>query len=87
MRITSITNRSVQPNDKSNGPVKTKRVHEITTNDLPLHCPTKEISLWSAHPRVYLPVEDNVEVVCPYCGTIFRIAEPISVTGEDSPDN
>ena len=87
MRITSITNRAMQASNKSNGPVKTKRVHKITANDLPLHCPTKEMSLWNAHPRVYLPIEDNGEAVCPYCGTIFKMAEPVSVTGEDNADN
>ena len=36
-----------------------KRRYEITQADLPLSCPTKDMTLWNAHPRVYLPIEKN----------------------------
>jgi uncharacterized Zn-finger protein len=43
---------------------------------LPISCPTKDMPLWSAHPRVYLPLsEKEPEVVCPYCGTKFILAD------------
>ncbi len=45
---------------------------EVGTEDLPLFCPTPSISLWSAHPRVAIPVEKLGEARCPYCGTLFR---------------
>ena len=35
---------------------KTRHV-EVTTDDLPLHCPLPSMMLWDAHPRVFLPIE------------------------------
>ena len=51
---------------------KTREI-EITTDDLPLHCPTPAMKLWNTHPRVYLPVENTGEALCPYCGTHFTL--------------
>ena len=48
-----------------------KHVYEITTADLPLHCPMPEMSLWNSHPRVYLPIEENGTAKCPYCGAEY----------------
>lgn len=45
---------------------------EITAEALPLFCPTPAVSLWSAHPRVAIPVEKLGEARCPYCGTLYR---------------
>ena len=45
--------------------------YEITSKDLPLHCPMPNMSLWNSHPRVYLPIEDSGEATCPYCGANF----------------
>lgn len=45
----------------------TKRCYTITSSDLPLSCPTKEMRLWDGHPRVYLPIEETGRVICPYC--------------------
>jgi len=47
----------------------------VTQTDLPLHCPTKEMSKWNSHPRVFIPVEDTGEALCPYCGAIFRLSK------------
>jgi uncharacterized Zn-finger protein len=44
---------------------------EVTAEDLPLHCPTPDMRLWNAHPRVYIPVEKTGEARCPYCGTLY----------------
>lgn len=41
--------------------------------DLPAHCPNPKMSLWNAHPRVFLDVTTTGEAVCPYCGTIYRL--------------
>ena len=48
-----------------------KRLIEVTEKDLPLHCPTPQMSLWDAHPRVFLPIEETGEALCPYCGTLY----------------
>lgn len=45
--------------------------YEVTEADLPLHCPLDSMSLWNTHPRVYLPIEEAGEVVCPYCGAHY----------------
>ena len=49
----------------------TKKQYEITKADLPLSCPTKGMTLWNSHPRVYLPIEETERAVCPYCGSEF----------------
>jgi len=49
------------------------RTHEVSIDDLPLHCPTPSMALWNAHPRVFLPVEKTGEALCPYCGTRYAL--------------
>ena len=44
---------------------------EVGRADLPLHCPTPQSMLWNAHPRVFLPLEQRGEALCPYCGTLY----------------
>jgi uncharacterized Zn-finger protein len=51
------------------------RRKEITRADLPLHCPTDDMPLWSSHPRVFLPIEETGEELCPYCGTLFVLVD------------
>ena len=46
---------------------------QITRDDLPLHCPTPENSLWNSHPKVFLPIEETGQAKCPYCGTEYRL--------------
>lgn len=50
-----------------------KRHYEVTLTDLPLCCPTKDMRLWDAHPRVYLPIEETGRAVCPYCEAEFTL--------------
>ena len=50
-------------------------VFHIKKEQLPLHCPLPEMSLWNQHPRVYLPIEDSGKSKCPYCGTEFILEE------------
>jgi uncharacterized Zn-finger protein len=45
--------------------------YEVTEDDLPLHCPLPDMSLWNSHPRVYLPIEKTGQAKCPYCGAEF----------------
>ncbi|MBP6115296.1 MAG: zinc-finger domain-containing protein [Neisseriaceae bacterium] len=51
--------------------VRPNNVIEVTAADLPLHCPTEGVALWSNHPRVFLPLE-NGQARCPYCGTLYK---------------
>jgi len=53
------------PNERS--------TYKISRAQLPLHCPTPEMSLWNSHPRVFLPIEENGQATCPYCGTEFSL--------------
>jgi len=49
--------------------------YEITSNDLPLHCPMPNMTLWNSHPRVYLPIEETGEAACPYCGAVYVLKD------------
>ncbi len=52
-----------------------ERFIEVTTADLPLHCPMPSMLLWNAHPRVFLPIEKTGESLCPYCGTRYTLKD------------
>lgn len=49
--------------------------HFVTAADLPLHCPPDGATLWNLHPRVYLPIEESGEAVCPYCGAHYVLKD------------
>ena len=48
-----------------------ERRYEVKKADLPLSCPMPQYQLWDAHPRVYLPIEREGQVTCPYCETEY----------------
>jgi uncharacterized Zn-finger protein len=50
-----------------------KRHYVVTAADLPLCCPMPGMRLWDSHPRVYLPIEEKGEVLCPYCGASYTL--------------
>ncbi len=50
----------------------TQRFVEVTAEDLPLYCPTPDMALWNAHPKVVIPVQVEGEARCPYCGTLYK---------------
>lgn len=52
-------------------PACAQKVYVIHQQDLPLCCPTNDMILWNAHPKVYLPIEKTGQEVCPYCGSRF----------------
>lgn len=52
-------------------PANTQRTYEITHNDLPLSCPTADMTLWNSHPRVFLPIAETGKETCPYCSAVF----------------
>lgn len=57
-------------------PANTQRVHEVRHADLSLSCPMPDMRLWNAHPRIYLPIEDEGGTsTCPYCGTKYRLVD------------
>lgn len=58
----------------------TKRHIDITYADLPLSCPPQDERVWDAHPRVYLPIEAEEQVVCPYCGTEYKLKDFVPPT-------
>ena len=45
----------------------------ITPHDLPLHCAGPQNETWNGHPRVFLPIECNSSIECPYCGAVYRL--------------
>jgi uncharacterized Zn-finger protein len=45
--------------------------YEVAQSDLPLSCPMPGMSLWSSHPKVYLPIQGSGRAKCPYCGAEF----------------
>jgi len=46
----------------------------ITAKELPLYCPRPDSPLWSQHPRVFLDIADEGEILCPYCSTHYVLA-------------
>ena len=58
-----------------------RRVVEVDTEDLPLHCPTGRKAGFSDHPRVFLPIETKGEILCPYCGTLYRLKASLKARG------
>lgn len=54
----------------------------VSAADLPLHCPTPDGELWDSHPRVFIPVAESGEAKCPYCGTVYRLADNNAATNQ-----
>ncbi|PCJ31996.1 MAG: hypothetical protein COA90_04525 [Gammaproteobacteria bacterium] len=49
--------------------------YEVHPSDLPLSCPTADMSQWDGHPKVYLDFADKAEVMCPYCSAVYVLLE------------
>ena len=62
---------STQTKPANETPANAQNRYEVTRADLPVHCPMPGMSLWNSHPRVFLPVEENGEARCPYCGALY----------------
>lgn len=53
-----------------------QKAHHVKKQELPVCCPTKTVPLWSAHPRVYLPLDaHHREAICPYCDAEFILVD------------
>jgi uncharacterized Zn-finger protein len=59
-----------QTTTEQNMPNQQRTCH-INQQQLPLHCPLPDMSLWDSHPRVYLPIEETGRATCPYCGSEY----------------
>jgi len=57
---------------------------EVTRDELPIHCPTPDSSLWDSHPRVFIPLEDAPEASCCYCGTVYRLVDKKSAAAAEA---
>ena len=53
----------------------TESSFRIKSEQLPLHCPLPEMSLWNQHPKVYIPLDKNGRGKCPYCGTEYILED------------
>ena len=49
--------------------------YEVRACDIPLSCPMPGMYLWNSHPKVYLPIEETGEAMCPYCGAEYSLAD------------
>ncbi len=56
-------------------PANAERDVQVTTGQLPLHCPPPDAYLWNSHPKVYLPIEVSGSAICPYCGTRYSLVD------------
>lgn len=56
-------------------PACEQRIYKVTRVQLPLSCPMKGMTLWNAHPRVYLPIEKTGSAKCDYCGAEFILTD------------
>ncbi len=65
----------VEPSFSSTETPCAERRYDITQADLPLSCPPREMRVWDAHPRVYLPIEETGKSVCPYCGALYVLKD------------
>ena len=52
-------------------PSCTDLIYLVNHNDLPLSCPTNEMILWNAHPKVYLSFGQDGRATCPYCSARY----------------
>ncbi len=59
--------RQATPNDR--------KEYQVTREDLPVHCPLPEMSLWNSHPQVYIPVQEQGSARCGYCGAVYTLVE------------
>jgi uncharacterized Zn-finger protein len=57
----------------------THPVIELQAKDLPAYCPNPNMPLWSSHPKVFLDVTHGSAVACPYCGTMYKLADGVVV--------
>ena len=45
----------------------------VSRKDLPVHCPPKDSTKWNMHPKVFLSLDVDGKVSCPYCGAKYKL--------------
>lgn len=50
-----------------------ERVYHVRMADLPISCPREDMVLWCSHPRVFLALDEQAEVICPYCSARYIV--------------
>ena len=66
------------PTDANNESLHTANAqdaYEVRRDQLPLSCPMPDQKLWNSHPRVYLPIEETGEALCPYCSARYTLVD------------
>ena len=56
-------------------------VVELGAGDLPAFCPSRSMSAWNAHPKVFLDLSHGGHAQCPYCGTEYRLKPGVVLKG------
>lgn len=49
--------------------------YEVRHDDIPISCPMPGMYLWNSHPKVYLPIQEAGEAICPYCGAKYILVD------------
>ncbi|GKT12652.1 MAG: hypothetical protein ISEC1_P1631 [Thiomicrorhabdus sp.] len=52
-----------------------KKRYEVTYADLPLQCPTPDMSKWNSHPIISLAIEETGIAKCKYCGAEYVLID------------
>ena len=52
-----------------------KKKYVVHSKDLPVSCPTDEMILWNAHPKVYLAFDETGSAICPYCSAHYKLKQ------------
>jgi len=73
--VTSVATKSGTI-DQNLIPANAQHRYEVRQEDLPLSCPMSGMYLWNSHPKVYLPIEETGEAMCPYCGARYYLRKP-----------
>jgi len=63
--------------DESTGAkqANTEQRYSVSRSDLPLSCPMPGMKQWNSHPKVFLPVEETGEALCPYCSAVYTLED------------
>jgi uncharacterized Zn-finger protein len=70
-----MTPSPLHDNEVPKEPACAEKIIIVTPQDLPLSCPTDDMVLWNAHPKVYLPIAKTGQYVCPYCSCRFILKQ------------
>jgi len=54
-------------------PSNTQKTRLVSSNNLPLSCPTNEDKTWNLHPKVYIKFNVEGQACCQYCGTQYKL--------------